>query len=172
MTWCKTGVYTMSSKPMRSSPPGRETATALTGFSVCPARLGFPSSLRVLPAMPSNNASETRTIRFFFIVWLLPNRWFLGNGAPIWRAALAAKRWTTRNNPVPRKPWTSLFTAYVGRFKVIGQLLAITSQGLISTALKAGGGDYRRTWRGHEGKVFGNVSQLAGRRCSGNNESF
>jgi hypothetical protein len=63
-----------------------------------------------------------------------------------------------------RKPWTSLFTTYVGQFKVIGQLLAITSQGFISTALKAGGGDYRRTWRVHEGVRERLPAGLAGRR--------
>src|SRR6516225_10189832 len=65
----------MSSKSMCPSPSERETATALTAFSVCPGALGFLSSLRARPVMPSNNASETRTTKLFFILWLLSKQY-------------------------------------------------------------------------------------------------
>src|SRR5215472_14929610 len=71
MTWCKAGAYTISSKPIPSSPPVRGTATALIGFSSCRGALDFPSSLLAVPANPSGNASETIRTKLFFILRLL-----------------------------------------------------------------------------------------------------
>src|SRR2546427_1705925 len=107
MTWCKAGTYTISSKPMPSSPPGRETATALTGFSFCPGALGFPSSLRALPAMPSNSASETRPTKLLFILWLLSKELLLIFLTQRLRAPTASEPLKLRPHP-PAKLRSSL----------------------------------------------------------------
>jgi hypothetical protein len=60
MTCFRSGAYTMSSKPMPFSPPGRETAETLIELSVFPAAPGSSSWARAVPIMASNVTNETR----------------------------------------------------------------------------------------------------------------